>query len=270
MAHASEHPVILTYHSIAEGPSALEIPPRVFAAQMEWLAAKARVAPLQEIVEALKIGRPQAEYTVVLTFDDGYADFYEYAAPVLMRLKFPATVFLPTGFVGKTNHWPNAHMAEKPLMSWEQIRQLAGQGIELGSHSHTHPVLTDPGAKLDEELKHSSGMIEERIGRKPAAFCYPYGRWDSKAREAVKSVYSSGCTTGAGVVEPESDPYALPRVDAHYVRDMSRFRSLFSQRFELYLEARRWIRRLRGAPEGHVARLDPMKPAVLRGEGRPP
>jgi peptidoglycan/xylan/chitin deacetylase (PgdA/CDA1 family) len=256
MSSPAHHPVILTYHSIAEGPSPLEIPPAIFAQQMEWLAANARVAPLGEIVRALKEEKPLPERTVVLTFDDGYEDFYEHAAPALRRWRFPAIVFLPTAFVGKTNTWADAYSDEKQLMSWEQVKELAQQGIEFGSHSHTHPDLTS-GAEnkvLEEELGSPGKEIGNQIGRAPKHFCYPYGLWNREVRDAVANVYDSACSTGAGVVEPDADPYALPRVDAHYVRSMDRFRSMFTAAFERYISMRRWIRRVRGKPEGFYSR----------------
>lgn len=253
---AAHKPVILTYHSIAEGPSPLEIPPKIFTAQMEWLAANARVVPLAEIVDTLKGRRRLPERRVVLTFDDGYADFCVYVAPLLLRLKLPATVFLPTVFVGKTNCWPDSSMGEKPLMNWQQVRELAAEGIEFGSHSATHPVLPSMRSlEVLEELHDSSLAIAQHVGQDPKFFCYPYGKWNRKVRDEVRDVYDAACSTGAGVVEPHADPFALPRVDAHYVRDLRCFRKLFTDGFEKYVTLRRWIRRLRGQPEGFYARV---------------
>ena len=99
-------PVILTYHSISDGDSPLQISPRAFAEQMQWLQANVRVAPLGEVAGALKEHSPLPERTVVLTFDDGFSDFFSAAAPVLRRLKFPATIFVPTAFCGGTSGWP--------------------------------------------------------------------------------------------------------------------------------------------------------------------
>ena len=101
---AAQFPVILTYHSISEGHSPLQISPSLFAEQMQWLHANVRVAPLAEVVRALVDHRPLPERTVVLTFDDGFADFYSSAAPVLRRLKLPATIFVPTGLCGRTSN----------------------------------------------------------------------------------------------------------------------------------------------------------------------
>ncbi len=255
MTPAAHHPVILTYHSIADGPSPLEIPPKIFVQQMEWLAANARVAPLAEIVDAIKKKTPLPERTAALTFDDGYADFAEYAAPALKRLKLPAIVFLPTVFVGDANAWPESYSAPKPLMRWEQIQALAAEGIEFGSHSHAHIDLSSKDSDVEGDLNVSIYEFETHLHTEPKLFCYPYGRWNNNAREIVSQLFEGACTTGAGLAEPDSDPYALPRVDAHYVRDLNRFRTLFTPEFEGYLRLRRWVRRLRCQPEGKVARL---------------
>lgn len=256
MSQSEHHPVILTYHSIAEGPSPIEISPRLFAEQMEWLAENARVASTGEVADTLKGSKPLPKHTVILTFDDGYLDFFEHAAPELLRRKFTAIVFLPTAFVGRSNQWEDSGAGEKPLMQWTHVQELAAKGIEFGSHTVNHPRLTEiSGDEIDRELKESRETIQAKTGRAPQVFCYPYGCWNAAVREQVKQFYAAACITGAGVVEPDSDPYALPRVDAHYVRDMNRFRALFTENFEKYVRVRRWIRRLRGAPEGKVAHV---------------
>jgi peptidoglycan/xylan/chitin deacetylase (PgdA/CDA1 family) len=257
MTDAAQFPIILTYHSISEDSSPIETPPALFRAQMEWVHRNARVVPLGELVTLLKEKKQFPSRAVGLTFDDGYRDFYEQAAPVLERWKLPAIVFLPTAFVGRTNCWPDAFSDEKPLMSWEQVKELTQKGIEFGSHSHTHADLTDlvEHEAPDEELNGSAFKIEERLGLVPKHFCYPYGRWNQKVREAVANVYESACSTGAGVLEPDADPFALPRVDAHYIRSERVLASMFTNRFLGYLTGRRWVRRLRGQPEGYYSRV---------------
>lgn len=255
---AAFKPIILTYHSIADGPSPLEIPPAIFAQQMDWLRSNARVMPLRELVDALVIHKPLPARTVVLTFDDGFRDFHAAAAPVLLRLGLPATVFLPTMYVGGINDWPGqpAWVVPQALMSWSEIRELAEQGIEFGSHSVTHPDLTTLRATdFLGEYDRSKEEIESHTGRPADFFCYPYGRWNQMVRDALEERYRGACSTGAGVVEADADPFALPRVDAHYVRNMNRFRTLFTDSFVRYVTMRRWIRRLRGQPEGVYARI---------------
>jgi len=255
---AALKPVILTYHSISDGHSPLEVSPALFVEQMAWLKANAHVVSLGELVEALANYMPLPERTVVLSFDDGFRDFHAAAASVLLRLGLPATVFLPTMYVDGKNAWPGqpSWVAPQALMSWTEIRELAGQGIAFGSHSVTHPNLTSlAAAELQQELEQSRQEIASHTGRPVDFFCYPYGRWNPPVRSAVARMYRGACSTGAGVVEPDADPYALPRVDAHYVRNMERFRTLFTEGFVRYVTLRRWIRRLRGQPEGVYSRV---------------
>jgi peptidoglycan/xylan/chitin deacetylase (PgdA/CDA1 family) len=255
---AAQAPVILTYHSISLGRSPMKIPPALFSEQMEWLKANARVLSLAEVVKALQHQQtPLPERSIVLTFDDGFRDFDSHAAPVLRQLELPATVFLPTAYCGRTNSWPGQPewVDEEPLLDWEQIRKLAEQGISFGAHSMTHPVLSElSGAEAEREIVGSKREIEVRTGRAPEFFCYPYGRWNPAVRALVMENYGGACSTAAGVVEPDVDPFALPRVDAHYLRNPAWLRSLFTPRFRSYVLVRRWIRRLRGEPEGSYPR----------------
>lgn len=255
---AASFPVILTYHSIAEGDSALRVSPGLFAEQMQWLHANVRVAPLGEVVEALATRTSLPQRTVVLTFDDGYQDFDSSAAPVLRRVKLPATIFLPTGFCGGTASWPgqSAWGDPQPLLDWRQVAALAKEGFAFGAHSITHsalPNLPAPEAKL--KIDGSKTELEERTGQKVEFFAYPYGRWSQAVRAIVREQYRGACSTGAGVVMPDADPFALPRVDVHYLRRPTAFRMLFTAPFLGYVATRRLIRRIRRQPEGFYARV---------------
>jgi peptidoglycan/xylan/chitin deacetylase (PgdA/CDA1 family) len=264
---ADHSPAILTYHSISNGSSPLLISPSLFLEQMEWLKRNAAVISLEDLVRWLNRGATLPARTVALTFDDGFEDFYSNAAPVLLRLDLPVTVFLPTAFCGKTNAWAGQPdwVKEQSLMDWQMIFELSKKGIRFGAHSVTHPILTAvPAAALEQEIVESKREIEVRTDRTPEFFCYPYGRWNSTVREMVSTHYLGACSTAAGFVTAESDPFALPRVDAHYVRNPAWFRRLFSPTFRAYLASRRLIRRLRGQPEGY---LSAAKPAVNQRKG---
>lgn len=254
---AARCPVILTYHSISERNSPLNISPGLFKEQMEWLGRNARVAPLREVVVALAEHRPLPERTVVLTFDDGFRDFYTSAAPLLRRLALRATVFVPTGYCGKTSKWTGQPqwVAEQALLDWGQIIELARDGFDFGAHSISHPDLTALSREeAENEIAGSKAQIEERTGQKVGMFAYPYGRWSRSVRDIVSRHYEGACSTGAGVVEANADPYVLPRVDAHYVRRPALFQMAFTGSFKAYIAARRLIRRIRRQPEGFYAR----------------
>jgi len=256
---AARFPVILTYHSISEGGSPLQIAPSLFAEQMEWLHASVRVAPLGAVVSALADGKPLPERTVVLTFDDGFADFYSSAAPLLRKLKLPATLFVLTGLCGKISDGhgqETAGIMRRPLLDWQQVAELAQQGFELGAHSMSHPVLPDlPPEKAKREIADSQTELQQRTGQPVDFFAYPFGRWSPAVRAVVQEHYRGACSTGAGVVQSDADPFALPRVDVHYLRRPAWFRTLFTTRFLTYVAGRRFIRRIRRQPEGHYARV---------------
>src|SRR5579862_3526749 len=256
--NATQYPVILTYHSISEGDSPLKISPSLFAEQVEWLQSNAHVTSLAEVVSALVEGKPMRERTVVLTFDDGFRDFYSSAAPILRRFKLPGTIFLATGYCGGMSSWPGQPdgMCKEPLLNPREVSELAHEGFWFGAHSIGHPNLAALSAtKAEAEIVGSKLRIHELTGQTAEFFAYPFGRWSLSVRNLVAKHYRGACATSAGVVEPDADPYALPRVDAHYVRDRSWFRRLFTGPFLTYLVTRRLIRRLRGQPEGSYARV---------------
>jgi len=236
---------ILTYHSISAGPPPLCIPPALFAQQMQWLRKNAQVLSLGGLAESLAGGSlpPKA---VALTFDDGFQDFYDNASPVLERLGFPAMVFLPAGYCGKTSDW-DAHARGRPVLSWNQVRELAGRGLSFGSHGMSHTGLAGrTDAELAYEVIESRRLIEAETGRETEFFCYPYGSYDARALRAVSACYRGGaCSTDLRVLVAEDDRFALPRIDVHYMRRPAVFRSVFTERFQLYLFARRLMRNFR-------------------------
>lgn len=256
---AAGFPIILTYHSISEGGSPLQIAPSLFAEQMEWLHANVRVAPLAEVASALADHRPLPERTVVLTFDDGFSDFHSSAAPALRKLNLPATLFVLTGLCGGTNNWAGQDAGwngRHSLLDWQQVAELAQQGFNFGAHSISHPVLPSlPAEEARHEIADSKAELQEHTGQAVDFFAYPYGRWNPALRAVVQEHYRGACSTGAGVVQPDADPFALPRVDVHYLRRPAWFRTLFTSRFLSYVAGRRFIRRIRRQPEGLYARI---------------
>jgi peptidoglycan/xylan/chitin deacetylase (PgdA/CDA1 family) len=236
---------ILTYHSISEGPPPLCFPPDVFAKQMHWLRQNARVLSLTDLTGSLA-GGSSPRRAVALTFDDGFRDFYDTAAPTLRRLGLPATVFLPAGYCGKKSDW-DIHTGGRPVLSWGQVRELAEQGFVFGSHGMSHTALAGrTDAELTHEVAESRRLMEEETGREIRFFCYPYGSHDAGARRAVSACYSGGaCSSDLRGLGPGDDRYALPRIDIHYMRRPAIFRAVFTQRFRLYLFARRFIRNIR-------------------------
>ena len=234
---------ILTYHSLDTSGSVVSILPAVFREQMEWLAAnRVPVAPLDRVRET-----PGA---VAITFDDGFRNFFEHAAPVLQQHGFPATVFTVSGFCGGSNDWPsqprNNGIPRLELMRWNEVEQVAKAGISIGCHTATHPYLSRLSAPdLEEELHASRSAIEQRVGKPVEAFAYPYGDSTPLVREAAGRYFRVACGTRLAFLAPDSDALDLPRLDVYYFRHRLWFRGLNRAYGAVYLSARGFLRGIR-------------------------
>jgi peptidoglycan/xylan/chitin deacetylase (PgdA/CDA1 family) len=151
---------------------------------------------------------------VVLTFDDGYRNFYDYAWPVLKRHGFPATVFLVSGRIGDTTRWlAGDGRGDTPLMDAACIRELRREGVLFGAHSVTHPRLSRIDAdRMREEVSQSKQSLEELLDESVDHFCYPYGDYDREVMAAVRhSGFRAALTCMRGDAAPGDDPLQLPR-----------------------------------------------------------
>ncbi len=130
----------------------------------------------------------------ILTFDDGYRDFREYALPVLKRYNFSAHVFVVTAKVGGTSDWGDDSF---PLLGWDEIRELFQDGVEFGSHTHTHrSLLTLSIDELASECAQSRLILERELGCRVTSISYPYGETDRIAQHLVGAC---GYELGVGI-----------------------------------------------------------------------
>lgn len=225
---------ILLYHWFA-GPTPTRSPefamdPAEFRRQMAWLRASGRpLVRVGEVLAAMAGGPALPAGATAVSFDDAYNDFHEHALPVLSELAIPCTLFVVAGRVGGTNDWDRqAGEPARSLMGWPRLREVAAAGIELGSHSLTHPKLPAVGdAQRREETRASKAAIEDAIGRPVPLFAYPHGSHDRRAREAVREAgYEGGC---AVLLRPidfcRSERFALMRVIVHADRSFRSFRA---------------------------------------------
>ena len=211
---------VLMYHSIGIRSTAqfrrFTVDPGEFAAQMEYLDAEGyRPVTAADLASHRLTGRPLPARPVALTFDDGFTDFTSAALPVLRAHRFPATLFVPTGFVGSTAGFlRDCGEEHRPVLSWPQLRDLAGEGVEIAAHSHTHPQLDRvPPAVARDEARRSKFLLEDNLGREAAGFAYPFGYWNRTAREAVAAAgFRYGCAVAELVTVPGDDIRTLPRI----------------------------------------------------------
>jgi len=241
---------ILAYHSLDGGGSVLSTSPRIFAAQMKILHdSETRVISLSDVPNEIDTYSNHAN-EVVITFDDGFRNVYEHALPILQSYGFPATVFPVTDYCEKTNSWPGQTLTleREPLLRWREIQEMSRAGIAFGSHSRTHPNLKRLSIQdAEEELVGSKRAIAEATGRPVDTFAYPYGAYDTAVRNLASQHFRLACSTDLGFVQPDSDLFALERIEMYYFRSLWLFRHLFSPTTGAYLGLRKQLRRLRQA-----------------------
>jgi peptidoglycan/xylan/chitin deacetylase (PgdA/CDA1 family) len=208
---------ILIYHHVApdlpaEGEDFNTVTTEAFARQLQWLADTGHVSiSVAELFNAFHYDLPLPSKPVILVFDDGYADIYELAFPLLRDRGFGATVAAITGAMDHSGY-----------LTWDQAREMSAAGIEFVSHTVSHGNLAT--ASRDEarsELADSRRSLEENLGRPIQFFVYPYGEpftsGSPEAREMVlallrESGYAGALTTSSG------PPYiSLQRADAPYL-----------------------------------------------------
>jgi peptidoglycan/xylan/chitin deacetylase (PgdA/CDA1 family)/glycosyltransferase involved in cell wall biosynthesis len=211
---------ILLFHAIGaqtEQAGIFVMPRDRFAAQLAWIERLGyRAIGLDEFVGCLVDRRPPPARSVVVTFDDGYADTYTYAVPMLRRHRVPATVFLVSRSVGGANRWDEAgELAGRPLMSWTQVREMTEHGIRFGAHSRTHPNLTSVcSAEGTAEIAGSREDLERELGQPVSFFAYPFGLHDPAVQELVRRAgFTAGCTVDAGLNNLTTPLTALHRTE---------------------------------------------------------
>jgi peptidoglycan/xylan/chitin deacetylase (PgdA/CDA1 family) len=229
---------ILMYHQVSrplKGNSSCRdsVSPARFEKQIRAiLGAGYRVIPLGTLIRELRgSGAPAFGRSVVLTFDDGFRGQFVYAYPILRRHRLPATFFVIAGHVGEYAAFP--HLAFEPAtdgrggapspawlpVSWDELKEMAGSGIDIGSHSVSHRSLglLDTG-EAEREVRRSREILERGAGSRVEYFAYPfgsraYGDFDRGIRDVVRDAgYGGACTTVVGRIGSGADRFALKRI----------------------------------------------------------
>jgi glycosyltransferase involved in cell wall biosynthesis len=175
-----------------------------------------RVLGFEELARLLRAGEAPPPRSVVLTIDDGYADNLAIAKPLLTRHRCAATVFLVSRRFGAVNDWTSeGAVANRPLLSEDEVRQLEGDGVAIGAHTRTHPAVTAlAGERLAGETGGSRQDLEALLGHPVATFAYPYGKFDRDAVAAVgRAGYDAACTVESRLARLGDDPLEIPRIE---------------------------------------------------------
>lgn len=226
-------PSILMYHRIAaDGPDALapyRVHPDEFERQIGFLRAHGYYGiTVGEWAEAIRHRRALPGRPVVVTFDDGYRDFHEFACPVLVDMGFAATIFVVADFVGRTSSWDERYGQPADLMSWDQLRGAQRAGMEIGSHTATHQPLTSLPPVVALGLERSArGTFERELGRPVTSLAYPYGMYDTVTKRTMaRAGYVCAVTTDEGSASLWGDPMTIPRREVCGDTDIDSFASM--------------------------------------------
>jgi peptidoglycan/xylan/chitin deacetylase (PgdA/CDA1 family) len=241
---------VITFHAIDDSSSVIAYAPRTFRGVMAALyEAGHRALPLVQVLDCLNRNLPFPDRSFAITFDDGYESVYSQAFPTLQRYGWSATVFLTVGAHGnRTRSERLPSLGGREMLSWDEISEMQRGGITFGAHTLTHPDLTRmPSARVEAEVRDSKSIIEGALGAAVAAFAYPFGRYDRRCRDIVRSHFACACADTLGLLRPQSDLYAMERVDAYYLRTERLFAVMPTRWFPLYVRARALPRGLRRA-----------------------
>jgi peptidoglycan/xylan/chitin deacetylase (PgdA/CDA1 family) len=203
-------PRVLIYHQVGAGLGRqMEVTAAQFAWQLDWLAHHHEIVSFDEAVA--RWDDPGSDALVALTFDDGYADTYTTAFPLLEERRIPFMIYLATEFI-ETGRPLGPPGAADPL-TWDQVVDMLDSGLAtVGSHTHRHSDLRNlPSEVIEEELATSDGLIERRLGLRPAHFAYPWGYWSQQAAGVVNTRYRTAAIAGTPLPATSLDRFRLHR-----------------------------------------------------------
>lgn len=244
--------VFLLYHRVGRrSASRVDLPLWLFEEQIERLASGPGVIGIDSALTALEGAAPPGPPPVVVTFDDGTADFVEVALPVLVRHGVPATLYVATDFVDSGRSFPDAG---RPV-SWSGLKDAVGTGlVTIGSHTHTHLLLdrSDPGAAAFE-LSRSAELIEDHLGQRPDHFAYPKALHGSPdVQELVRTRFRSAAVAGTRA-NPyrRTDPHLLHRTPVQIEDGLTHFARKVAGGMRLEDDVRRAANRRRLSDARH-------------------
>lgn len=218
----SSRVVVLCYHSVHPTRPRVSARPSAFEQHLVWLTENCASVPFSRVL--LEAAKPEETRRplISITFDDGYADNYEYAFPLLCRYGVPATFFLTVGFI---EHDPRAMATFRGLaqgqdarpLEWSQIREMRHAGMEFGTHTFSHPNLALlEAAAAEGEIRRSKAIMEDRLGERISSTAYPFGKPKRHfTPETMDIVSKAGHDCAAAImfrsVRAEPSRYAVPR-----------------------------------------------------------
>lgn len=239
--------LVLCYHAVSPKWDAdLSVTPATLERHVEYLLARGwRAALFHDAVMD-----PPAPRTMAITFDDAFASVHVHAAPVLRSLAVPATVFAPTAYIDSgvlswpgIDHWERTPSADElAASSWDDLGGLLELGWEIGSHTRTHPRLTElDSERLTAELAESREDCSRRLSAPCRTIAYPYGDVDQRVADCARATgYVAGAALSHGLAPLGVHRY--PRVGIYRADSWARFRLKMARSTRALRASRLWPR----------------------------
>jgi peptidoglycan/xylan/chitin deacetylase (PgdA/CDA1 family) len=221
LAEAGKSPaMVLFYHRVADtSPNAWTCPTRLFGQQMRWLQQHFDLVSLAEAQRRIRSGNNRRP-CVSVTFDDGYAENCDFAIPLLVREGIPCTYFVTNHYVIEGLPFPHDLTLGQPAApnTIDQLRAMVDHGIEVGSHTRTHPnlgAMTDP-EQVYNEVVGAKHELETALGSTVRHFAFPYGLYANLNAIAFQLAHDAGyesvCSAYGGYNFPGDDAFHLQRI----------------------------------------------------------
>lgn len=212
---------ILLYHSVSDQRSEKfarwSVSPTMFEDQMRAIRdggfTPLTVTDFVRLREPGSAGLPARP--VLITFDDGFADNYENALPILQKYGFPATLYVVTGYVGRTSEWlAHADESDRRMLTWAKVAEMDAAGVEIGAHTQTHRALDVlPAQTAWDEITRSKTELEQHLGHGISSFAYPHGfHGGAVARMVQKAGFDNACAVKEAMSSTTDLRFALARM----------------------------------------------------------
>jgi peptidoglycan/xylan/chitin deacetylase (PgdA/CDA1 family) len=203
------------------------VSPDEFARQLDAIVEAGMTTLTVSQYVAARAAAAVPDRVVVITFDDGYADFGEHALPALQERSLACTLYVPTGFLEGNAPLRVARRPPDRMLSWAQLPDLASAGVEIGAHSHSHfhlDTLSQRSARW--EIEACKGVLEDALQMPVPSFAYPNGHTSPLVRRlVVEAGYESACGVRNALSWQDDDRFRLARLTVRSTTDEATFRA---------------------------------------------
>jgi len=214
-------PVLMYHHVLelekdaSEGMRTWTVSPEAFREQLEYLEQNGwHSISARDLADYLLEGTPLPPQPIVITIDDGNADLYRVAFPILKETRLRPVLFIVPTYMGYGAY-----------IDWPQLKEMVEAGFYVGSHSYDHPDLRKlSDAELKRQILESRQILEDHLGIEIDAFCYPFGAYDQRTIDLLAAHgYRTGFTLNPLPYQDPSDPFRINRLRISYEMDLEDF-----------------------------------------------